>query len=187
MVRRAISGENVRDGGHMTSNKLLPSLGCVLVLSLPLLAQAKTSRADSAFMKMAAQADMTEAHIGQMTETQASQSEVKDFGQKLIHDHTDAYAQLTSLAAKTGESIPKGINVRKITTVEQLTKLKGKRFDHQFVQAEIRDHEKAIADFKREAQHGQDPDVKAYASKMIPILEGHLRQAKALSKHVKHT
>jgi predicted outer membrane protein len=78
----------------------------------------------------------------------------------------------------------KGIDVRKISTVEQLMKLKGKRFDHQFVQAEIRDHEKAIADFKRESQHGQDPDVKAYASKMIPILEGHLRQAKALAKPV---
>jgi putative membrane protein len=168
----------------VTSKKLLPSLGCILVLSLPMLAQNKTSRADTAFMKMAAQADMTEAHIGQMTENQAFQSEVKDFGQKLIHDHTDAYTQLTALAAKTGESIPKGIDVRKIPTVEQLMKLKGKRFDHQFVQAEIRDHEKAIADFRREAQHGQDPDIKAYASKMIPVLEGHLRQAKALAKPV---
>jgi putative membrane protein len=184
MVRRAINGEHVRDGGHVTLKKLLPSLGCVLVLSLPVLAQAKTSPADRAFMQMAARANMTEAHIGQMAETQASESQVKDFGQTLIHDHTDAYTQLTALAAKTGESIPKGIDVRKISTVEQLMKLKGKRFDHQFVQAEIRDHEKAIADFKREAQHGQDPDVKAYASKMIPVLEGHLRQAKALVKPV---
>jgi predicted outer membrane protein len=140
--------------------------------------------ADRAFMEMAARANMTEAHIGQMAETQAAESQVKDFGQTLIHDHTDAYTQLTALAAKTGESIPKGINVRKISTVEQLMKLQGKRFDHQFVQAEIRDPEKAIADFRREAQHGQDPDVKAYASKMIPVLEGHMRQAKALAKPV---
>jgi putative membrane protein len=171
----------------MTSKVLLTSLGCVLVLSLPVLAQAKTSPADRAFLKMAAQADMTEAHIGQMAETQASESQIKDFGQKLINDHTDAYTQLTALAAKTGEVIPKGIDVRKISTVEQLMKLKGKRFDHQFVQAEIRDHEKALADFKREAQHGQDPDVKAYASKMIPLLEGHLRQAKTLAKPVRHS
>jgi len=187
MVRRAINGEHVRDGGHVTSKKLLPGLGCVLVLSLPVLAQTKTSPADRAFMQMAARANMTEAHIGQIAETQASESQVKDFGQKLIHDHTDAYAELTALAAKTGESIPKGIDVRKISTVEQLVKLKGKRFDHQFVQAEIRDHEKAIADFKREAQHGQDPDVKAYASKMIPALEGHLRLAKTLAKPVRHS
>jgi putative membrane protein len=171
----------------VTLKKLLPGLGCVLVLSLPMLAQGKTSPADRAFMQMAAQANMTEAHIGQMAETQASESQVKDFGQTLTHDHTDAYTQLTALAAKTGESIPNGIDVRKISTVEQLMKLKGKQFDHQFVQAEIRDHEKAIAEFKREAEHGEDPDVKAYASKMIPVLEGHLREAKTLAKPVKHS
>ena len=40
----------------MTSKKLLPGLGCVLVLSLPVLAQTKTSPADRAFMQMAARA-----------------------------------------------------------------------------------------------------------------------------------
>jgi putative membrane protein len=172
----------------MTLKQILPSLGCVLAVSLPFLAQAQpASNADKAFMKMAAQADMTEAHIGQMAETQAAQSQVKDFAQKLTHDHTDAYQQLTALAAKTGASIPKGIDVRKILAVEQLTKLKGTRFDRQFVQDEIRDHQKALAAFKREAQHGQDPDVKTYAGKMIPVLEDHLHAAQALAKPAKHS
>jgi putative membrane protein len=166
----------------MTSNNILSAVGCVLVLSLPGLGQAKASAADQAFMKMAAQSDMTEAHIGQMAANQASQSQVKDFGQKLTHDHTDAYAELAMLATKTGSSIPKGIDIRRISAVEQLKKLKGKKFDRQFVLEEIRDHEKAIVEFKREAQHGKDPDVKAYASKMIPVLQDHLSQAKALAK-----
>jgi putative membrane protein len=170
----------------MTSKYILPSLGCVLVVSLPLLAQAQTaSNADKAFMRMAAEANMTEAHIGQMAESQGSGSQVKDFGQKLTHDHTDAYQQLAEVAAKTGSSIPKGIDVRKISVVEQLMKAKGVQFDRQFVQDEIRDHEKALAEFKREAQHGQDPEVKAYASKMIPVLEDHLHEAQALAKPTK--
>jgi putative membrane protein len=169
----------------MTFHKTFSGVGCVLVLALSALAQVKTSP-DLAFMKMAAQANMTEAHIGQMAANQASQSQIKDFGQKLIHDHTDGYEQLATLAAKTGDSIPRGIDVRKISAVEQLMKLKGKQFDHQFVLEEIRDHERAIAAFKREAQSGRDPDVKAYASKMIPVLQDHLSQAKALAKPVKH-
>lgn len=171
----------------MTYKNIVTGLGCILVLSLPSLAQAKVNTADEAFMKMAARADMTEAHIGQMAEDQASQSQVKDLGQKLIHDHTDAYAQLAALAAKTGGSIPKGIDTRKISAVEQLAKLKGASFDRQFVREEIQDHEKAIAEFKREARYGHDPGLKAYASQMIPVLEGHLNQAKALSKHAKHS
>jgi len=170
----------------VTSKNIVAGLGCILVFSLPPLAQAKVSSADETFMKMAAQADMTEAHIGQMAEDHASQSQVKDFGQKLIHDHTDAYAQLAALAAKTGGSIPKGIDIRKISAVEQLMKLKGARFDQQFIREEIRDHEKALAEFRREAKFGHDPGIKAYASNMIPVLEGHLSEGKALSKPAKH-
>jgi putative membrane protein len=121
-----------------------------------------------------------------MAENQASQSQVKDFGQKLTHDHTDAYEQLGALAAKTGGGIPTGIDVRKIAAVEQLTKLKGARFDRVFLQEEIRDHQRALAEFKREAQHGKDPDVKTYASKMIPVLEAHLHEAETLAKRPKH-
>jgi putative membrane protein len=172
----------------MTLKSILPGLGCALVLSVPALAQTKrATNADRAFMRMAAEADMTEAHIGQMAESQASQSQVKDFGQMLDRDHTDAYQQLTALAAKTGDSIPKGIDIRKEAAVEQLIKLKGKQFDRRFLQEEIRDHQKALAAFKREAQHGQDPDVKAYASKMIPVLEGHLHQAETLAKPARHS
>jgi putative membrane protein len=165
---------------------ILPSLGCVLIVSLPLLAQSQTaSNVDKAFMTMAAQADMTEAHLGQMAESQASKSQVKDFGQKLTHDHTDAYVQLTALAVKTRNAIPKGIDVRKISAIEQLMKAKGARFDRQFVQDEIRDHQKALAEFRREAQHGQNHDVKTYASKMIPVLEDHLHEAQTLAKPAK--
>jgi len=43
-----------------------------------------------------------------------------------------------------------------------------------------------IAEFKREARYGDFPGTKAYASNMIPVLEGQLSQAKALSKPVQH-
>jgi len=164
----------------------LPGLGCILAFSLPWLAQAQTaSNADKAFMKMAAQIDMTEAHIGQMAESRGSASQVRDFGQKLTHDHTDAYDQLAAVAAKTGAAIPKGIDIRKIPAVEQLMNLKGPQFDHLFAQEEVRDHQKALAEFKREAQHGQNPDVKTYAGKMIPVLEDHLHTAEALARSAK--
>jgi putative membrane protein len=172
----------------MTLKSTLTGIGFVFSFSIVALAQTKAaSHADQAFLRMAAESDMTEAHIGQMAEAQASRSQVKDFAQKLTHDHTSAYEQLTALGAKTGGSVPAGIDARKIPAVVQLTKLKGTRFDHQFAQDEVRNHEKAIAAFKREAEHGQNADVKAYANKMIPTLEDHLHQAQALEKPAKHS
>jgi putative membrane protein len=65
--------------------------------------------------------------------------------------------------------------------------LKGESFDHEFVRDEVAAHRQAIAAFKREAQHGQDADVKAYASKTIPVLEKHLKLAENCLKPARHT
>jgi putative membrane protein len=145
------------------------------------------SSSDKQFMKIAAQAHMTEAHLGQMAEAQASDASLKAFAQTLVHDHSIAYGELRALSYKTGEEIPKGINVGKDTAIQQLAKLKGSSFERRFLQHEIQDHEKAIAAFKREANHGQNPDVKGYAQKLIPTLEGHLHKAQEIAKVKTHS
>jgi putative membrane protein len=84
-------------------------------------------------------------------------------------------------------TIPKGINAGKDPTIGQLAHLKGSRFDSQFARAEVAAHQRAIEAFKQEAAHGQDADVKDYASKMIPVLEKHLHLAEECAKPVKRS
>jgi len=140
------------------------------------------SKSDKAFLDTAANVNMTEAHLGQMAQADASTTPIKDFGQKLSRDHTNAYETLTALAQKVGAEIPKGINVKSDRTVADLMATKGSSFDRLFLTSEVRDHEKVIAEFKREAEHGQDAQVKAYANKMLPVLEDHLHTAQSLEK-----
>ncbi len=161
--------------------------GCCALLCLPVVAQTKdVSRADSAFLKMAAETSMTEANLGQTAENQAANAGVKSFAQKLVQDETKAYQNLRAVAGKAGANVPDGINIAKNPTAEQLLRLKGQRFDRQFLQDEIRTDQRTIAVFKREAQHGQDAAVKSYASQSIPALEDHLRQAETLARSERH-
>ncbi len=148
---------------------------------------ASLSSADKAFMSRAAKADMTEAHEGQIAERQAMRAEVKNFANTLVHDHTESYEHLTELAAKTGVSIPKGIDSGKNRTIQQLLHLKGQAFDRGFARDEVTAHKQAIAEYKREAAHGENADVKAYATKMIPVLEKHLHLAEECAKPTKHS
>ena len=143
---------------------------------------ATLSNADKEFMKAAAEANMTEANFGQMAQERSSNDAVKDFGKTLVQDHTKAYEDLQALAEKTGESIPKGINIGKNKTAEQLMHLKGPAFDRVFARYEVQDHEKAIAMFKHEADKGENADVKAYAQDTVPTLEKHLHLAQELEK-----
>jgi putative membrane protein len=48
----------------------------------------------------------------------------------------------------------------------------------------IRDHEEDIAEFKKEAASGQDPDARAFAAAALPTLESHLKQIQAIAADI---
>lgn len=170
------------------STRWIWAVECCFVMTggLAMAQPAKLSTGDKSFLKMAAESNMTEAHLGQMAESQASETTVKTLGKTLDQDHTQAYEALQDVATKTGQTIPNGIDVSKDPAIKRLMNLKGTAFDRDFLRHEIQDHQKTIAQFKREAEHGENPDIKAYADKTLPTLENHLRQAEDLAKSAKH-
>lgn len=166
----------------------LPALSAVACAVCPFLfaaggiAQAASlNQTDKSFMMTAARIDMTEAHKGQMAESQAAATDVKDFGRTLVQDHTQSYEHLSALAAKEGVKIPRGISAS-APGIAPLAHLKGNRFDRQFAREEVSADQQALAVFKRESEHGHDADVKAYASSTIPVLENDLRLAQQCAK-----
>jgi len=56
----------------------------------------------------------------------------------------------------------------------------GSAFDKGFIDAQVEDHQKDIAEFEKEAQSGGDPQLKAFAAKTLPTLREHLKQAQDL-------
>ena len=141
-----------------------------------------SDRADAAFLAMAAEADMTVAHLGQMAETNASASEVKNLAKSLVRDHTKDYERLSVLGAKVGDKIPKAVDRQDQQTFARLRHVEGKPFDRAFLSQQSAEHEKLINAFKREAEHGINPDIKAYASGALPTIEQHLHDAQNLMK-----
>ena len=63
-----------------------------------------------------------------------------------------------------------------------LDRYKGKTFDHAFLTHESMEHEKLVRAFKEEAEHGTNPDIKAYANKALPTIEQHLHDVQDLLK-----
>ena len=58
--------------------------------------------------------------------------------------------------------------------------LSGKEFDKGFIEAAVSDHQKAIELFENEASRGTDAQLKAFATKTLPTLRAHLKQAQDL-------
>jgi len=137
---------------------------------------------DKQFFRTIAIADMTEAHAGQMAESTAVGARVKDFGQTVVKDETEEYEQLTMLAGKAGENIPKGIDARKYPAIGALMNRKGGTFDRDFLRYEIADERRVIAVLRREAAHGKNPDIKAWAAKIVAGRQRELQKAQSLAR-----
>ena len=157
---------------------------CGVLLCAPFeWAQATSApKTDQEFLNMAAEADMTSAHLGEMAGDRAASDGVKEFGKKLVQDHTNDYRIVSQLASKLGDMTPKGIDTADNREIGRLEKYKGAAFDRAFLAHETVEHQRLVSAFKQEAEHGANPDIKAYAAKTLPTIEGHLHDGQDLLK-----
>ena len=136
-------------------------------------------------MTKAAQGGMAEVELGKLAQSHASNDAVKNFGKRMVDDHSKANDQLKSIAAKENVTLPTTLDAKDQATMDRLAKLNGAQFDRAYINDMVRDHRTDIAEFQREADHGSDPAVKQFASSTLPTLQEHLRLAEDAQKQVK--
>jgi len=134
---------------------------------------------DQHFMKEAAEGGMAEVELGQLAADKASSPDVKEFGQRMVKDHSQANDQLKQIAMQKGVTLPTSPSAKDEMTKKKLSNLSGDAFDKAYMADMVKDHKKDIAAFQRESSSGQDPDVKQFASQTLPTLQDHLKQAQA--------
>jgi putative membrane protein len=140
---------------------------------------------DKKFAKDAALGGMTEVELGKLAAQKASNNDVKQFAQKMVDDHTKANDQLKQIAAQDKIQIPDSLDSKHQSRIDKLSKLSGEQFDKAYVKDQLKDHETDVKDFNAEAQNGSDPNIKAFASSTLPVLQQHLDLVKNLNKSEK--
>ncbi|HEY7210083.1 MAG TPA: DUF4142 domain-containing protein [Bryobacteraceae bacterium] len=143
----------------------------------------KTS-ADSHFAREAASGGMTEVKLGQLAQSNGSSSAVKDFGKRMETDHSKANDELKSVAEREHLQLPSEANNADQAAYDRLSKLQGTAFDKAYARAMVRDHEKDVAAFEKEASSGTNQQIKDFAQRTLPTLKEHLKQAKEMEKTV---
>lgn len=152
-----------------------------VLLALPLIAVA-ADNPDAKFFKAAAEGGIAEVEAGKLAQSKSSDSSVQDFGALMVTDHSAANDKLKALASSKDLKLPTSSSVTQMATKAKLEVLSGKTFDSAYVKAMIKDHEAAIALFKREIAQGQDPDAKAFATATLPTLQAHLKKIRSIAK-----
>jgi len=140
---------------------------------------------DDSFVTKAAQGGLAEVELGQLAVQKATNPKVKEFGQKMVDDHTKANDELKAIAGQKGLTMPTQADSKSESTKNKLSNLSGAAFDRAYMQDMVSDHKTDVSEFQKEADKGTDPEVKAFASKTLPTLQQHLQLAQETLNEVK--
>jgi putative membrane protein len=140
--------------------------------------------ADTAFATKAAQGGMAEVELGNLAKDKGSSDAVKNFGQRMVDDHSKANTELKDLASRLNINLPTSLAAKDQATKDHLSKLSGAEFDRAYMKHMVADHRKDVAEFKRESASGKNADLKAWAGKTVPTLESHLKMAEDTERQV---
>ena len=133
------------------------------------------------FIEFAGEFNLTLIRLGQMAQEEAASTKVKEFGRMMQQEHQANLETLAALAQKDGGVTPQTLDSVHVGEVKHLQEASGPTFDREFLKAVVNDHETALTAFRREASSGISKNLKSYAAAALPVLQQHVKQAKALS------
>jgi putative membrane protein len=139
----------------------------------PAKADSKLSANDKTFVMNAAKGGMMEIEWGKLAAQNAQNADVKKFGNRMVTDHGKANNELMALGKEEGVALP-------------AAKSPGKwKSDKDYIGMMVKDHEKDLAEFQKEAKEGTDADLKKFADKTSKIVQKHLEMAKEIQGKLK--
>ena len=130
------------------------------------------------FARQAAIGGMTEVELGRLAVERASNARVREFGQRMVDDHSKANTELQVAAREQGVALPTEIDTEHRAAVDRLSRLSGPAFDQAYMRDMVMDHEQDVADFARAARHAGDSPIKSFAARTLPTLQDHLKMAR---------
>ena len=134
----------------------------------------------SDFLTKALKGDNSEAKLGAYAAANGRSAKVREFGAMLAQDHRKARQQTIPIAAKYHVAVPSQMAPEAQLEYAKLHLLSGAKFDREFGRYMVKDHQTDIADFEKEAKSRDPSDLRALATRTLPVLRKHLATARSI-------
>lgn len=144
-------------------------------------AMGNLSSADQKFVMDAALGGMMEVELGRWAAQKGTTDGVKQFGRRMVDDHSKANTDLSSLASRKGITLPTALDEKHQAQITKITRMTGADFDRAYIKMMLSDHKKDVSEFEKQSTKGADADIKAFAGTTLPTLQEHLTMIQALS------
>jgi putative membrane protein len=132
---------------------------------------------DRLFALLAAAGGLAEVDAGKLAQQKGQNNAVKEFGGRMVRDHSQANDQLGAIAKAAGIPLPAEPDAEYKAKRTALEKLSGAQFDLVYMQNQVVDHQKTATLLQWEISFGQDADLQRFAAAALPTVLAHLQLA----------
>jgi len=140
---------------------------------------------DAEWAVAAANGGMTEVELSKLAETKGTNAKAKEFAGMMVKDHGGANAELMELAKTKNITLPTTIGADEKKELADLQTKSGAEFDKAYVDAMVSGHKKAVDLFEKGSKDAKDAELKAFATKTLPIIKSHLQAIETIQKGIK--
>jgi putative membrane protein len=137
---------------------------------------------DQNFALKAASGSMAEIEMANLAMQNSSNERVKAFASMMIRDHGKATDELKAMAPNKGLTLPTQPMPEHMKHIDMIKGKTGGAFDKVYMNHMVMDHQEDVSEFQKASTSVKDADLKAFASRNLPVLKTHLDSAKAISK-----
>jgi putative membrane protein len=135
---------------------------------------------DRLFVQLLAAGGMAEVDAAQLARGRARSDGVRDFAQRMTHDHGAANARLAALARDAGIPLPAATDPDHVAMRRELESTAADRFDALYLHGQLVDHQKTAHLLEWEIGSGQDAALQRFAADTLPTVLEHLQAVQQL-------
>lgn len=147
-------------------------------------APGQINQADRTFMHAAAIGGLAEVEAAKLAAEKASNRDVREFAERMMHDHGAANDRLSTLAKANQFTLPDRLDDEQSAMATQLQQASGAEFDRIYIQGQITNHQRTAQLLQYVIGSGENAELKKFASDLLPIVFGHLRMAQATAEEI---
>jgi putative membrane protein len=125
-----------------------------------------------------------EIGLGRLAEKRGGNEAVKDFGRRMVRDHTRMREQWLRMISDNGLKFKSGMGPRHQEKIDWLETLSGREFDREYMTLMTQHHRGYLSYFRKEGRAANSAGVRERVNRAIPILEQHFQEAKQIAGRV---
>jgi putative membrane protein len=133
------------------------------------------------FVEDASAKGIAEVEAGKLAEEKSKSAQVREFAQMMVQDHTAANEKLKTIAQNKNLEVSDDAQLMDKAKAMILDLRNASSFDQAYANNQVKAHEATIELFEEQASSGEDAELKAFATEMLPKLKEHLVHAKELA------